>query len=916
MEQRRWPSQCSRAGKESLMTIRNLDAAFMPRSVALIGASERPGSVGLKLMQNLKEGSFDGPIWMVNPRRQTLGGEPCYPSVAALPEAPSLAVVATPAPSVPAVITELGRKGTRAAVVVTAGVDKKSSLREAMLNAAKPFTLRIIGPNCLGLFLPGIGLNASFGHLMPRPGKLAMLTQSGAVAGAMLDWAAAHDIGFSHAVSMGDMADVDMGDMLNYLAGRADTTAILIYAEAITNARKFISAARSAARAKPVLVVKAGRSEAAAKAAATHTGALAGNDRVVDAAFKRAGVLRVDGLHELFDAAETLTRLGRLRGNRLAIITNGGGAGVLAVELLSELGGELSELSEDTMKRLDAALPATWSRANPVDVIGDAGPERYEAALTAVLDDPAADAVLVMNCPTALASSAGAAEAVIDALDARKAARKPPKPVLTNWLGEYTARAARAKLTAAGIPTYDFPGDAIRSFSYMTAYHKAQDDLLSAPPSLPKDFTVEPETARAAMADARGEGRDILTEPEAKSVLAAYGIATARTLIARSPDEVEAQANEILSSGSRVALKILSRDISHKSDVGGVLLNLQSAEAARKGAEEIAARVTRKRPDARMEGFTVQEMVARPRAHELIIGVSEDPIFGPTILFGAGGTAVEVIKDTAVALPPLDLKLAHSLIGQTRVSKLLRGYRDRPPADLDAVAMALVRVSQLITDLPVISELDINPLFADEKGVIALDARLKVDWANADTPAPNPYFAIRPYPTGWEKTLILSSGRTVFIRPIKPTDDGIYGDFLRSISPYDLRLRFFNPRAEFSDKFIARFTQIDYAREIAFLAIDPETGAMLGGSRLIADPDYLNAEYAIMVRSDLKGHGIGWALMQHLITYAKAEGIQKIQGSVLMENTQMLSMCRNLGFEVRADPDDSALCKVTLPLKT
>lgn len=896
------------------MTIRNLDAALMPRSVALIGASDEPGSVGRKLVENLKSGGFTGPIWFVNPRRSTIDGERAYPDVAALPEAPSLAVVATPAQTVPGIIAELGEKGTRAAVVITAGINGENGLRQAMLDAAKPHTLRVIGPNCLGLFLPHIGLNASFAHLPARPGKLAMLSQSGAVAGAMLDWAAAHDVGFSHAVSMGDMADVDVGDMLDYLAGRADTTAILMYLETITHARKFISAARSAARAKPVLVVKAGRSEAAAKAAATHTGALAGNDRIINAAFKRAGLLRVDGLRELFDAAETLTRLRRIGGDRLAILTNGGGAGVLAVEFLEALGGELAELSPDTMARLDAALPATWSHANPVDVIGDAGPERYEAALSAMLEDPESDAVLVMNCPTALASSEDAASAVIRTIEARKAAKKFVKPVLTNWLGEHTARAARRQLTEAGIPTYDFPGDAVRSFSYLTSYHKAQNELIQAPPSLPADFSVDTDAARQAMAKAQEELRDGLTEPEAKAVLAAYGIETAETRIADNVEEVERLAGELLKKGRRVAVKILSPDISHKSDVGGVALNIESAGAAVQTAREMQARMKRKQPEARLMGFTVQEMIERPGAHELIIGVSDDPVFGPAILFGAGGTAVEVIKDTALALPPLDLKLARSLIADTRVAKLLRGYRNRPAADLDAIAMTLVRVSQLISDLPVVTALDINPLLADEHGVVALDARISVNWGNAQIPAPNPYFAIRPYPAGWEKAATLSGGRKVLIRPIQPGDDAIYGDFLRSISPADLRLRFFSPRAEFSDQFIARFTQIDYARAMAFIAVDPESGEMLGGSRLVADPDYSKGEYAVMVRSNLKGQGLGWALMQQLIDYARAEGLQQLHGDVLRENTQMLSMCRQLGFDVHGDPDDPTVCKVTLPL--
>ena len=898
------------------MTIRNLDAALMPRSVALIGASEKSGSVGLKLTQNLQEGGFTGPIWLVNPRHSSICGTKSYPDIASLPEAPSLAVVATPAQSVPGIISELGRKGTRAAVVITAGISRENGLRQSMLDAAKPHTLRIVGPNCLGLFLPHIGLNASFAHLPAKPGKLAMLTQSGAVAGAMLDWAAARDVGFSHAVSMGDMADVDVGDMLDYLAGRADTTAILMYLETITHARKFVSAARSAARAKPVLVVKAGRGEQAAKAAATHTGALSGNDRVVDAAFKRAGVLRVDGLSELFDAAETLTRLARLRGERLAIITNGGGAGVLAVECLEQLGGELADLAPETMAKLDGALPPTWSHANPVDVIGDAGPERYEAALTAVLEDPSADAVLVMNCPTALASSQAVASAVIDNIEARKAGQKTLKPVLTNWLGEHTARDARRQFTAAGIATYEFPNDAIRSFSYLTRYRKAQDELMQAPPSLPNDFAVQPDVARDAISDALRQERGLLTEPEAKAVLRAYGIDTAQTHIARDLDEVEKLATAILANGRQVAVKILSHDISHKSDIGGVVLNLESSAAAAKAAEDITARVVQKHPHAKLEGFTVQEMIERSGSHELIVGVGQDSIFGPTILFGAGGTAVEVIKDTAIALPPLDLKLAHSLIAETRVAKLLRGYRNRPAADLDAIAMTLVRVSQLLADLPVIRELDINPLLADSGGVIGLDARMTLNCADAQLAAPNPYFAIRPYPKNWEKTVTLPSGRTIFIRPIQPSDDSLYGDFLAAITLKDLRLRFFSPRAEFSHQFIARSTQIDYARAMAFVALDPQTGEMLGGSRLVADPDYVKGEYAVMVRSNLKGQGLGWALMQQLIAYAKAEGLQQLHGDVLQENSQMLSMCRNLGFDIKIDPNDISICKVTLPLQS
>ena len=519
-----------------------------------------------------------------------------------------------------------------------------------------------------------------------------------------------------------------------------DTTAILIYLETITNPRKFLSAARVAARAMPVLVIKAGRNAAAAKAAATHTGALSGNDQVVGAAFKRAGLLRVDDLEELFDAAETLTRLGRIKGDRLAIVTNGGGAGVLAVERLMQLGGTLAELAPETMESLDRALPPTWSKGNPVDVIGDAGPERYAAAVERRAErsghrrgsgDELPDGARILR-------RCGPGGHPGD----RPAQRRPPgpKPVLTNWLGESTARIARGMFAAAGIPTYEFPADAVQSFSYLTAYNKAQQELMRTPPSLPDNFEVDAEAARKAMADAQSAGRDMLTEPEAKAVLAAYGIATAETHIAKDAREVEQIAPRLLAKSGQVVVKLLSEDISHKSDVGGVVLNLESAAAAAKAAEEIAARVARVQPGARIQGFTVQEMVRRSGAHELIAGVSEDPIFGPTILFGAGGTAVEVTKDTAVALPPLDLNLAHNLIAETRVSKLLRGYRDRPAAELDAIAMALVRISQLITDLPMITELDINPLLADERGVIALDARVKVGLGQGPGSCAEPVF--------------------------------------------------------------------------------------------------------------------------------------------------------------------------------
>ena len=896
------------------MTIRNLDRAFNPSSVALIGASLRQASVGSTVWRNLRQGGFAGPVWPVNPKYTAIDEAPCFRDVSALPEAPDLAVIVTPAGTVPGLISQLAAKGARAAIVLSAGIDKASGLRQSMLDAAQPTCFRIIGPNCLGLFLPHIGLNASFAHLAPAKGKLALLSQSGAVASAILDWSAARNVGFSHIVSMGDMADVDVGDLLDLLAGDGASCAILMYLETVPHPSKFLSAARSAARVKPVVVIKAGRNAAAAKAAATHTGALAGNDDVADAAFRRAGLLRVADLEELFDAAETLTRLNGIAGDRLAIVTNGGGAGVLAVDGLMDLGGTLAELSPETIARLNAALPTTWSRANPVDIIGDAGAERYGAAVEAVLDDPATDALLVMNCPTALASSSDAGRAVIDVVMQRRQQHRPLKPVLTNWLGESTAGEARALFAEANIATYDSPQDAVRSFTHRRNHAKAVDALMRTPPSLPRDFAVDTGAARRAMAEAEAAKRSLLTEAEAKHVLAAYGIPIARTEIARDTTEVGEIAAELLRTTDAVAVKVLSEDISHKSDVGGVALDLISAEGARRAAEEMAAKVARARPDARIQGFTVQDMIRRLRAHELIVGVADDPIFGPTILFGAGGTAVEVIRDTAVALPPLDLKLARDLIAETRVAKLLAGYRDRAPADLNAIAMTLVRICQLITDLPFTTEIDINPLLADDKGVIALDARIKADWSYAGLGAPNPRFAIRPYPNNWEKEVVTASGQRLLLKPIQPTDETEYRAFIDAITPEDWRLRFFAPAKDVSQTFVARFTQIDYARAMAFIAVWPDTGEILGVSRLIADPDYVKGEYAVLVRSDLKGQGIGWALMQHLIAYAKVEGLAVLEGEVLSENTQMLGMCRQLGFAVRSDPDDYGLCHVTLPL--
>jgi acetyltransferase len=893
------------------MTVRNLEHALRPRSVAVIGASDEPGSVGHTLTQNVLTGGFEGQVFLVNPHHGTIAGRDCFKSVEALPEAPELAVIATPPDSVPPIIEALGKKGTRATVVITAGFS--AALKQAALDAARPYCLRVIGPNCLGISVPALGLNANFGLNAPKSGSLAFLSQSGALMTGILDWASARDIGFSYVVSMGDMADVDVGDLLDFLAADVSTSAILLYLETIPAARKFMSAARSAARAKPVIAIKSGRNAAAAKAAATHTGALAGTDAAVSAAFRRAGLVRVEELEELFNAAETLASLQPVAGNELLIVTNGGGAGVLAVDDLMRLDGRLAPVGEDLVNALDKVLPANWSRANPIDIIGDAGPERYKATLDAVLAEPKADGILVMNCPTALASSTDAAQAVLDAIAQAPHPRKVP-PILTNWLGQEAAHEARQKFRAAGIPTYESPNDAIQGFFYLWQYTKAQESLMRAPPKSTGPTTIADEAARAIMRTAVRAGRTLLTEPESKAVLSAFGIPTVATRVATTPEDVADIAHALLKQSESVVVKILSDDISHKSDIGGVRLGLRSPQEARHAAERMLARAAEACPQARIQGFTVQPMIVRKQAHELLLGVYEDPLFGPMILFGSGGTATEIINDTAVALPPLDTTLALDLMEQTRVCRLLKGYRDRPPADLAGIASALVQLSQLVVDCPAVKELDINPLIADETGVIALDARIRIDPDLVEMDGPNPRLAIRPYPNQWERWTETEDGERILIRPIKPADEHLYDNFVARLSPEDIRFRFLAPRKEFSHKFVARFTQIDYARAMAFVALNREETELYGIARLAADPDYTKGEYAIIVRSDLKGTGLGWMLMRNLIRYAEREGLQELTGDVLEQNTRMLEMCRALGFEVSADPEDLSLRKVRLKL--
>jgi acetyltransferase len=710
------------------------------------------------------------------------------------------------------------------------------------------------------------------------------------------------------------MVDVDFADLLDHYAVDGRTRAILLYVEAVRDARKFISAARAAARIKPVVVVKAGRHAQGAQAARTHTGALAGSDAVYDAAFRRAGLLRVNDLDELFAAVETLGRLKPFPGRRLAILTNGGGIGVLAVDRLADLGGTLASISADAMARLDAVMPPIWSRGNPVDIGGDADAARYASALEVLLEDKDNDAVLVMNVPTALASASDAANAVADVSRTHAERWATPKPILAVWVGE-DADAARS-FNAVNMPHYATEANAVAGYMHLVRYRDALDALMETPPSLPERSAPDLEAVRKIVRDAAAESRAWLDPIEVSRLLAAYAIPATPVELARTPDEAAALARPILADGKTVAVKILSPDIVHKSDVDGVRLNLNSEDAVRKAATEVLARASAMRPAARIVGVTVHPMILRPKARELIAGIADDATFGPVVVFGHGGTAVEVVDDKALALPPIDLKLARDLISRTRVSRLLKAYRNVPAVDEDAVALLLVNLAQMAADLPEIREVDFNPILVDENGPIVVDARIAVAPVERTRPgmSGHPRFAIRPYPKEWERHLPLRDGATVFVRPVRPEDEPLYRAFFPRVSEEDLRLRFFAPIREFSHAFIARLTQLDYARSMAFIALDEPTGEMLGAVRLHASSDYAKAEYAILVRSDLKGRGLGWQLMQLMLEYARTEGIGAVEGEVLRGNTAMIAMCRELGFSVASLPDEDSIVQVRLSL--
>ncbi|PWC36371.1 bifunctional acetate--CoA ligase family protein/GNAT family N-acetyltransferase [Azospirillum sp. TSO35-2] len=892
------------------MTVRNLDKLFKPASIALIGASRKPGTVGAMVARNLFQAGFDGPVMPVNATERAVEGVLTYKTVDSLPITPDLGVICTPPDTVAATIDALGKRGTKAAIVMTNGMTADQT--QAMLDTAKPYLMRVLGPNSLGAMVPGRGMNASFAPVAPKKGDVALVAQSSMVLTSIADWATSRGIGFSHLVSLGDRGDVDFGDLLDYLASDVTVRAILLYIESITHARKFMSAARSASRQKPVIVIKAGRSDEAQEAAASHTGALAVSDAVYDAVFRRAGVLRVNDLAELFDAAGTLGTGVPITGDRLAILTNGGGMGVMATDKLIQARGKLATLAPETQEALVKALgpqPGGTPFRNPLRIGADATPKRYAEALNALMQDTNNDAVLVLHCPSALTDSAAIAQAVVETVQANKARRHP---VLTSWIGDQSAVEARKAFAASRIPTYSGPSDAVRAFMHLVRYRRSQQLLMETPPSVAEDFQPDEITVKKVISRAMAEKRDWLSEFEAKRVLAAYGIPVVDTRVAETPEEAANAARVI---GGPIALKILSHDITHKSDVGGVALGLTGPDQVRAEAEAMLARVHDLAPEARIEGFTVQEMAVRPDAYELIVGMTDNEMFGPVLLFGEGGIGVEVVEDYALALPPLNMKLAAEQMSRTRIHKQLQGFRSRAAVDLDAVALTLNKVSQLVVDFPEIAELDINPLLADAEGVLALDARIKV---GVPALAGAKRLAIRPYPKALEDRITIKDGRQFFVRPILPEDEPLVHHLVENQTAEDLRLRFFAPLKRLSHQAAARLTQIDYDREMGLIAVgpDPQTGEtiMYGVVRITADPDNRRAEYAVMVRSDMKGQGLGYILMNKILDYARSRGIREVYGEVLRENTNMLGMCRALGFVRKENLDEPGVVEVRIEL--
>ncbi|MFH1920871.1 MAG: GNAT family N-acetyltransferase [Planctomycetota bacterium] len=888
------------------MSILNLDKIFNPNRVAVIGASDSPSSVGYTVLRNLIGSGFRGVVYPVNPKRESVQGIEAHQDIASLPHPPDLAVICTPSVTVPGIVRECGEVGTRGIVIISAGFreigPEGRKLERLVLDEQAKFEgMRLLGPNCLGIIVPGISLNASFAAATPPKGHIGFISQSGALCTSVLDWAIDEGIGFSYFVSVGNMLDVSMADLIDYFGSATETRSIILYIESISEAREFMSAARAFARTKPIVAFKAGRFAESAQAAASHTGALVGVDAVYAAAFQRAGIERIFQIEDMFDCAELLARQKPAKGDRLAIITNAGGPGVMTTDALIDHDGKLAALSEETIAKLNEALPPFWSHGNPVDVLGDAPPERFASALEIVLKDKGVDAVLVILTPQAMTDPTATAHSV------GQTASRARKPVLAAWMGGQMVSEGTQLLSQAGIPTYNTPEKAIRAFMHLVSFARNSTILYETPRDIPVAFQLDRQRLRGVFDTILTEGTEILSENVSKAFLEAYEIPVTKPHLARSAEEAVLVAHRV---GYPVVLKIHSPQITHKTDVDGVTLNLSSDEAVTRAYQQMVNTAAEREPDATILGVTVQKMVTYPNGFELILGAKKDPVFGAVLMVGMGGTAAEVFRDRALGLPPLNESLARRMLESLKSWPLLQGYRGKPGVDIDRLIEVIMRFSYLVADYPEIREIDVNPLLVTPEHVMGLDARVVVDREMVVHPVrPYAHLAIRPYPEEFVAERRLKDGTPVVLRPIKPEDEPMWHELLAGCSTESIWFRFSYLFKQTTHEMATRYCFIDYDREIGIVAELEEDGQrkLLGVGRLVADMNHEVAEYAVLVVDRYQSHGLGGVLTDYSLEVAERWGVKSVVAETFKSNARALAMFRNRGFEMDDEKEEDVV---------
>ena len=888
-----------------------LTSLFEPKSVAVIGASDREKSVGNVLFRNIRESGYKGLLYPINHKHETIQGERAYRSIEEIGARIELAVVATRPQTVPEIVEQCGRSGVKSVIIITAGFAEAghsgAALERKTLEIARSYGVRVLGPNCIGIIRPDLGLNATFARVNASKGNLALVSQSGAMCAAVLDWAKSNHVGFSSVISLGGTADVDFGEILDYLVCDNRTHYILLYIEGIRNSRRFMSALRSAARIKPIILLKAGRQAAGSEAVKMHSGMLSGSDTVFDAAVRRAGVVRVKNVGQLFNASKALASKFCPLGNRLAIVTNGGGPGAMAADRAGDLRIPLAQLAPETMKTLNAKLPSTWSRNNPIDIVGDATPARYRDAIEAAAHDEGVDGILVILTPQAMTEPLAVAREVIGI------GQSTHKPIVACWMGEEQVVEGRVLLEDAGIPAFRMPEAAVELYHHISTYYQNQKLLLQTPEATSPQTRQETEGAKMLIEAVLQEHRKVLSEMESKAVLRAFRIPVAQTMVARTPTESLLLAEQI---GFPVAMKVDSPDLIRKSEAGGVRLNITNAPSVRNAYHDIIEQVQKKRPDVRINGVSIEPYIARPNGRELMIGVVRDPTFGPIITFGSGGKGVEIFRDHAVALPPLNRYLAQDLIRSTRAAQLLDQYHNMPPIAMSALEAVLLNISEMVCELPWLQELDLNPLIVDENGAIAADARIVIDYAVTSSDRYS-HMAIHPYPAHLMQEWELQDGRTVTIRPIRPEDAELEQIFVKGMSDESKYYRFMDTLRELTQAMLVRFTQIDYDREMALIATIPMPNGeelQIGVARYVTNPDGETVEFALAVADEWQKHGIGRKLMTALIDVAHQKGYRAVVGDVLSVNTKMFRLMSTLGFTIHPHPEDPAVKRVVYSL--